>query len=69
MQRVTLRIPEQQVDAIDELVDAGDFPNRSEGIRTAVRDLLHDHEDVNGQFNYTPTPEKTGWSSISGGDD
>lgn len=37
MERVTLRIPEQQVDEIDALVDDGRYPNRSEVIRDAVR--------------------------------
>lgn len=40
MERVTLRIPEQQVRAIEALVDDGEFPNRSEAIRAAVRSMV-----------------------------
>jgi len=40
MKRVTLRIPEHHVDELDE---HDDFPNRSEAIRTAVRELLEDN--------------------------
>lgn len=40
MERVTLRIPEQQVRAIEALVDEGEFPNRSEAIRAAVRTMV-----------------------------
>lgn len=43
MERVTLRIPETQIDEVEQLVESGQFPNRSEAIRAAVRDLLHDH--------------------------
>jgi len=40
MQRVTLRLPEQQLKMIDMLVDYGEFPSASEAIRTAIRDLI-----------------------------
>lgn len=40
MDRVTLRIPEQQIDEVEELVEAGRYPNRSEAIRTAVRKFV-----------------------------
>lgn len=40
MRRVTLRIPANQVEEIDDQVEEGRFPNRSEAIRTAVRELL-----------------------------
>jgi Arc/MetJ-type ribon-helix-helix transcriptional regulator len=40
MERVTLRIPEQQVEAIEALVDDGEYPNRSEAIRAAVRSMV-----------------------------
>ena len=44
MSRVTVRMPDQQVEEIDELIDAGTFPNRSEAIRAAIRDLLADRD-------------------------
>ena len=40
MQRVTLRLPEQQLKMIDMLVEVGEFPSASEAIRTAIRDLI-----------------------------
>ncbi|MFP4632707.1 MAG: ribbon-helix-helix domain-containing protein [Halobacteriales archaeon] len=49
MERVTLRIPEQQVSAVEALVDEGEFPNRSEAIRAAVRTMVTEkdgHEKV-----------------------
>ncbi|HEY6586349.1 MAG TPA: type II toxin-antitoxin system ParD family antitoxin [Candidatus Methanoperedens sp.] len=40
MQRITLRLPEQQLKMIDMLVEFGEFPSASEAIRTAIRDLI-----------------------------
>mgnify|MGYP000385529365 CR=1 FL=1 len=40
MERVTLRIPKQQIEEVEQMVDTGEYPNRSEAIRSAVRDLL-----------------------------
>lgn len=42
MDRVTLRIPEQQIEAVEQLVETGQYPNRSEAIRSAVRELVED---------------------------
>jgi Arc/MetJ-type ribon-helix-helix transcriptional regulator len=39
--KITIRLPIEFLDQIDLLVDLGDFPNRSEAIRTAVRDMLY----------------------------
>lgn len=43
MKRVTLRIPKQNLEDVEDLVDEGTFPNRSEAIREAVRDLTRKH--------------------------
>ncbi|MEM4781911.1 MAG: ribbon-helix-helix domain-containing protein [Halalkalicoccus sp.] len=40
MERVTLRIPEQQIEEVERMVETGQFPNRSEAIRAAVREML-----------------------------
>lgn len=40
MERVTLRIPEQQIEEVEKMVETGQFPNRSEAIRSAVREML-----------------------------
>jgi metal-responsive CopG/Arc/MetJ family transcriptional regulator len=43
MERITLRLPKQQLELIDKLVVAGEFPSKSEAIRAAVRDLVDTH--------------------------
>jgi len=40
MKLITCHLPEAYLDGIEELVAAKVFPNRSEAIRTAVRELL-----------------------------
>jgi antitoxin ParD1/3/4 len=40
MQRITLRLPEQQISLLQQMVDAGEYPNISEAVRAAVRDLV-----------------------------
>lgn len=44
MDRVTLRMPTEAIEELDDLEDEGVFPNRSEAIRDAVRRLLNDYE-------------------------
>lgn len=44
MERVTLRIPKQQIDEVEQMVETGQFPNRSEAIRAAVREMLNEHD-------------------------
>lgn len=46
MERITVRCPEAQVELVDELVDEGRFPNRSEAVRHAVRSMLDDEVDT-----------------------
>ena len=45
MERVTLRIPKQQIEEVERMVETGEFPNRSEAIRSAVRDMLNEQQD------------------------
>lgn len=40
MQRITLRLPEQQIHLLEHFVDAGEYPNISEAVRAAVRELV-----------------------------
>jgi len=40
MQRITLRLPEQQITLLQLMVDSGEFPNVSEAVRAAVRELV-----------------------------
>ena len=45
MERVTLRIPKQQIEEVEEMVETGKFPNRSEAIRSAVREMIDEQTD------------------------
>jgi Arc/MetJ-type ribon-helix-helix transcriptional regulator len=45
MERVTLRIPKQQIDEVEQMVETGEYPNRSEAIRSAVREMLNEQND------------------------
>lgn len=40
MQRVTLRVPEKQLELLDILVELGEFASVSEAIRAGVRDMV-----------------------------
>ena len=37
---ISVHVPKQMLDELDRLVQDGRFPNRSEAIRVAIRDLL-----------------------------
>jgi transcriptional regulator, CopG family len=58
MERVTLRIPKQQVEAVEEMVETGEFPNRSEAIRSAVREMVNE-QDEDGDRSRR---ERNGWA-------
>ncbi|MHC1605572.1 MAG: ribbon-helix-helix domain-containing protein [Candidatus Methanofastidiosia archaeon] len=40
MQILSIQVPEAYISGIDVLVMSGYFPNRSEAIRSAIRDLI-----------------------------
>ena len=40
MDRITIRLPPQQVDLLEKLVETGEFPTVSEAVRYAVREFL-----------------------------
>ncbi|KAF1079039.1 type II toxin-antitoxin system ParD family antitoxin [Methanogenium sp. MK-MG] len=40
MERITIRLPRQQIAMLEKLVDAGEFPTVSEAVRYAVRELI-----------------------------
>ncbi|MBP1986356.1 ribbon-helix-helix domain-containing protein [Halolamina salifodinae] len=48
MERVTLRIPRQQVEEVEQMVETGEFPNRSEAIRSAVREMIDESDATDG---------------------
>ena len=52
MERVTLRLPKQQLELLNSLVLSGEFPSKSEAIRAAVREL------VNNRYNKLRTEKE-----------
>lgn len=46
MERLTMRAPKRLLDEIDTLVENGYYPNRSEAIRTAIRDMLNEQRRI-----------------------
>jgi Arc/MetJ-type ribon-helix-helix transcriptional regulator len=46
MKRIQVNIPEGQLELIDQLINAGIFPNRNEAITEAIRDLLKYHHKL-----------------------
>ncbi len=40
MNRITLRLPEQQIEMLEKMVAIGEFPTVSEAVRAAVRMLI-----------------------------
>jgi Arc/MetJ-type ribon-helix-helix transcriptional regulator len=59
MERVTLRIPKQQIEEVERMVETGEFPNRSEAIRSAVRDMLNEQDD-----SRESSSNKRGWAKV-----
>jgi len=55
MERVTLRIPKQQIEEVEQMVEHGQFPNRSEAIRSAVREMLSEQAEPGENKNTTKT--------------
>lgn len=43
MERITIRLPRQQADMLEKLVEVGEFPTVSEAVRYAVRELIQKH--------------------------
>ena len=62
MERVTLRIPEQQIDRVEQLVETGEFPNRSEAIRSAVRELINEKEHKLEETRERPSAPR--WAKV-----
>ena len=45
-EKITIRLPKRYLEAIEFFVRVDDFPNRSEAIRTAVRDMIYERIDI-----------------------
>ena len=61
MERVTLRIPKQQIEEVERMVETGEYPNRSEAIRSAVREMINEHE---GSQNRPSEKRKRTWAQV-----
>lgn len=57
-ERITFRIPTQQLEALDRLVEDGIYPNRSEAIRDAVRDVTESGTQPEYQGSRDTRPER-----------
>ena len=44
--RVTIRLPVSDLEALDTFVDAGEFRDRSDAIRAAIKDFLNSRAKV-----------------------
>ncbi len=61
MERVTLRIPKQQIEEVEQMVETGKFPNRSEAIRSAVREMLNEQGESTRESSRST---KRGWAKV-----
>lgn len=43
MKQISVRVPQEHIETIDELVRKGVFPSRNEAVREAIRKLLRDY--------------------------
>ena len=64
MERVTLRIPKQQVEEVEQMVDSGEFPNRSEAIRSAVREMLAEQDTGRDRPSKDRKREDRSWARV-----
>ena len=51
MALISVHIPKQMLEELDELVSQGMFPSRSETIRIAIRDLLYKEREQKSMNN------------------
>jgi len=51
MEMITVYVPRGLLNKLDNLVSEGYYPNRSEAIREAIRDLVNYHEKSGGDKN------------------
>jgi Arc/MetJ-type ribon-helix-helix transcriptional regulator len=63
MERVTLRIPKQQIEEVERMVETGEYPNRSEAIRSAVREMLNEHEGT-GKERPSEKRKRRNWARV-----
>lgn len=56
MKLITLNLPDRYLDGIEILVREEIYPNRSEAIRTAIRDFLRREADPEPKIKNTQKP-------------
>ena len=64
MERVTLRIPKQQIEEVEQMVETGEYPNRSEAIRSAVREMLAEQETGQERPSEKRQRRKNTWARV-----
>lgn len=45
-EKITLRLPQRYLKALDFLVEVDDFPSRSEAVRAAIRDFVYARVEI-----------------------
>lgn len=46
MEKCTISLPEKQLEMVDGFVESGEYPNRSDVVRTAIREFVERHPAV-----------------------
>jgi len=62
-------VPRPQVEEVDDLVENGLYANRSEFVRTAIREKLYDCPDADDAVAEVLPPERRHGTRLPGGDD
>ena len=45
-EKITIRLPQRFIKALDFLVEMDDFPSRSEAVRAAIRDFVYNRVEL-----------------------
>jgi len=45
-EKITIRLPQRFIKALDFLVEMDDFPSRSEAVRAAIRDFVYNRVEI-----------------------
>jgi antitoxin ParD1/3/4 len=64
-ERVSVRMPPELIEQLEELVDDGEYSNRSDAIRSAARELVRETDDD----PRLDRPEPTNRADLWGGGD
>ena len=53
LKQISVYLPEELIESLDELVKRGFYPNRSEAIRIAIKDLVSPYLDLRSEMDPT----------------